>query len=315
VLLSTPGLGHHPTAGGSPLCKPIHPPLLQTNRDAQLYHYLFLNNNAFWTEIPGYMLEAIAVPGENFIHACWSELCTLSARCFDPAVFTERSIKQTPWPALASPHPTTQPTTQPTHPADRNPCRCEAYIDLSNNTRFCPTRASLDFLVPGVLKALVIDSNIEISCLRSDFTVTGLREYLQDPSSYTAVIPPAPPISKKARSASASPKTIPGSKLTPGGAAGVVIGVLAAVGGLGALVWFVVRPKWQERRATGFFKTKELDAAPIVPPAAVPSATLQHSPSDAAMAAFEAGWGRYAQNGAGGSGGVARFDGRGGSAV
>lgn len=32
---------------------------------AQLYHYLFLNANQLWTEIPGYMLEAIAVPGEG----------------------------------------------------------------------------------------------------------------------------------------------------------------------------------------------------------------------------------------------------------
>jgi hypothetical protein len=33
--------------------------------EAQLYHYLFLNNNELWTEIPGYMLEAIAIPGEG----------------------------------------------------------------------------------------------------------------------------------------------------------------------------------------------------------------------------------------------------------
>lgn len=40
------------------------PPLPRAGpREAQAFHYLFLNDNTFWTEIPGYMLEAIAVPG------------------------------------------------------------------------------------------------------------------------------------------------------------------------------------------------------------------------------------------------------------
>jgi hypothetical protein len=213
--------------------------------------------------------------------------------------------------------PPNQPKPTPTKPpADRNPCRCEAYIDLSNNTRFCPTRGTLDALANGVLETLVTESNIEISCLRSDFTVAGLRDYLRDPANYIDAIPAAPPSSKRARSSSAAPKTLPGSKLTPAAAAGVVVGVVALVGVIGALGWFVGRPLWQERRATGFFRTKELDGQPAGPlgalggPGGAPA--MQHSPSDAAMAAFEAGWGRYAQNGNGGGGGGR---GGGGSAV
>ena len=101
------------------------------------------------------------------------------------------------------------------------------------------------------------DSVIEITCLRSDFSVVGLREYLLDAARWSQSVPPAPPIKKRARAA--APKTLPGSRLTAGGAAGVVIGVLAALALLGALVWFVARPRWQERRAQSFRKAHELD--------------------------------------------------------
>jgi hypothetical protein len=229
--------------------------------------------------------------------------------------------------------------------ASKNACKCQAWIDLSNNTRFCPTRATVEALNPGVLELLVTDSVIDSTCLKSDFTVVQLRDYLGDPQGYVDSIPPPPPL--KRRNSGAAPAAAPpeaqaggyggawyasppaprgggGARaLNPGAAAGIAIGVIVAAAVMGGLVWFVARPIWQERRATGFFKTKELDhdglpvlATPGGGPPPPSSAPLSHSASGQAMAAFEAGWGRYAQGGDGGGGGAnGGFSMRGGSAA
>jgi hypothetical protein len=332
---------------------PLPFPSSTPRSEGQLYHYLWLNNNNLWTEVPGFMLEAIALPGASRRGACLFPLPAVWGEQIEPALHARPAASDAPACTDApSPRPMA-PHALPARAAEKNPCRCQAWIDLSNNTRFCPTRATVEGLAPGVLELLVTDSVIDSTCLRSDFSVVQLRDYLADPQNYVTSIPPPPPLKHPSGSSGSSgagggggsssggggnPASGPvpaggysapyypgrrggGGGLNAGAAAGIAIGVVVAVAVLGGLVWFVVRPIWQERRATSFFRTKDLDgdglpvlAAP--PPAAgPPGAGLSHSASDQAMAAFEAGWGRYAQGGPGSGGGGGRYPMRSGSAV
>ncbi|KAI8474461.1 MAG: hypothetical protein J3K34DRAFT_132199 [Monoraphidium minutum] len=198
--------------------------------EEQLFHYLFLDNNDIWSEIPGYMLNAIAIP------------------------------------------------------ADANPCHCNTYLDLTNTTRFCPTAATVESLAPGVAAALAGGPG-DLACLRSDFSTTSLRQYLLDPAAYSTSTPPPPPSSPRA----AKPRPGGGAKssggggdgsgkLSPGAAAGVAIGVVAALALICGLGFVFAKPYLQERRATSFFKTSELDHNPQI--------------ASNSAAAMEAGWGR-----------------------
>lgn len=53
-------LTHHPQKRKTiPASPPIKPNSVQ-----QAFHYLVLSSNELWTEIPGFMLDAIALPSE-----------------------------------------------------------------------------------------------------------------------------------------------------------------------------------------------------------------------------------------------------------
>ncbi|KAI8475355.1 MAG: hypothetical protein J3K34DRAFT_61406 [Monoraphidium minutum] len=149
---------------------------------------------------------------------------------------------------------------------DANPCRCYLYLNLANNTRFCPTAATVSELSKTALASLTTDTSRNISCSKGDLSVVPLKAYLKNADGYLTAIPPPPPSKGITRSASAPPKAGGGGGGGGGGSAGkvagAVIGVLAAVAIIGGLGWFVVRPRLQERRATGFFKSRgELDGA------------------------------------------------------
>lgn len=168
-------------------------------------------------------------------------------------------------------------------------------MNLANNTRFCPTKDTVAQLSRGAVAALSAPNTINITCLRYDMSPTSMAEYLSDPSKYLDAIPPAPPSRGIVRSPSAAPRGS-GKAAAAGRIAGAVIGVVAAVAIIGAIGWFVVRPRLAERRATGFFKTRELD----LPPATMTAAA---NPLSAAAASMEPGWGRdlYANGGANGA--------------
>jgi hypothetical protein len=76
-----------------------------------------------------------------------------------------------------------------------------------------------------------------------------------------------------------------GGGLKPAAIAGIVVGAFVAAAVLGGLVFMVARPYFQERRATSFFKTTELDHHPQI---AINSAE-----------ATEGGWGRTSGSGGG----------------
>lgn len=163
------------------------------------------------------------------------------------------------------------------------------YLDLTNTTRFCPTASTVASLAPGSLQALMSPNAPDLSCLRSDFSLVTLKQYLASPGAASTSIPPAPPSRGAVREAKprpAAPDAAPqrqgggggGGKLSGGAVAGVVIGVLAALGIMAAVGFFVLKPMVQERRATSFFKTSELDHHPQI--------------QVNSQAAAEAGWGR-----------------------
>lgn len=178
--------------------------------------------------------------------------------------------------------------------AERNPCRCSLFINLANNTRFCPTKATVSSLAAGTVEALSAASAANVTCRLSDFSQTTLKEYLANPKAYLTSIPAAPPPKLLAASASRRRPRGGGARLGAGAIAGIVIAALAAVGGVAALAWFVGRPRLQEKRATGFFKTRELD---IPLPGSGAGAPPPLSGGGAAGAgaqaqAMEAGWTR-----------------------
>jgi hypothetical protein len=155
-------------------------------------------------------------------------------------------------------------------------------MNLANNTRFCPTRATVGALNIGTVEALTSQYAANITCRREDFSQTTLKEYLASPATYLTAIPPPPPSkARPAGSGGGKRSSSKGGKLPGGAVAGIVIGVFAAVGGLAALAYFVGRPMYQERKATGFFKTRELDLP------------LPGQPNGATAAAvMESGWNR-----------------------
>jgi hypothetical protein len=73
-------------------------------------------------------------------------------------------------------------------------------------------------------------------------TQTTMSQYLSNPAAFMTSIPPAPPSKGLTSSPSSGPRGQKGGKLGAGAIAGIVIGVLAAVGIVGALAFFVIRP-------------------------------------------------------------------------
>lgn len=63
-------------------------------------------------------------------------------------------------------------------PLDSNPCGCYLWIDLSNNTRFCPTAEAVASLSKSTIQALTAPDGINITCLTGDFTKTKVSDYL-----------------------------------------------------------------------------------------------------------------------------------------
>jgi hypothetical protein len=182
-----------------------------------------------------------------------------------------------------------RPLSPPQTAAERNPCRCSLYLTLANNTRFCPTRATVGSLAIGTVDALTGANAPNITCRRDDFTQTTLKEYLMSPANFLPTIPPPPP--PRARAPGPGGGGGGGRRrgaLAPGAIAGICIGVAAALAIVGALGYFVARPIYRERRATGFFKTRELDL-PIGAGAPPPA---NGAGGVSAAAVMESGWNR-----------------------